>query len=36
MKIIDQYVVQEWYAGANDLASSLKSIGLQSDSFAKL
>lgn len=31
MKIIDQYDVQEWYAGATDLASSLKSIGLQSD-----
>ncbi len=31
MKIITQYDVQDWYAAANDLASSLKSIGLQSD-----
>ena len=31
MKIITQYDVQDWYAAANDLASSLKTIGLQSD-----
>lgn len=31
MKIITQYDVQDWYVAANDLASSLKSIGLRSD-----
>ena len=31
MEIITQYDVQDWYAAGNDLASSLKSIGLQSD-----
>lgn len=31
MKIITQHEVQDWYAGANDLASSLKSIGMQSE-----
>ena len=31
MRIITQYDVQDWYISGNDLASSLKSIGLQSD-----
>ena len=31
MKIVTQVDVQDWYAAADDLASSLKSIGLQSD-----
>ena len=31
MKIIDPYDVQDWYASADDLASSLKSICFQSD-----
>ncbi len=31
MKIITQYDVQDWYAADNDLSSSMKSIGLQSE-----
>ena len=31
MKIITEFDVQDWYTAGNDLASSLKSIGLQSD-----
>ncbi len=31
MKIITEFDVQDWYTAGNDLAASLKSIGLQSD-----
>ncbi len=31
MKIITEYDVQDWYTAGNDLAASLKSIGLQTD-----
>ena len=31
MKIVSEFDVQDWYADANDLASSLKSIGLESN-----
>ena len=31
MKIITKHDVPDWYAGPNDLASSLKSIGMQSE-----
>lgn len=34
MKIITNHDVQDWYAAANDLASSFKSIGIQSDELA--
>jgi len=34
MKIITEFDVQDWYTAGNDLAASLKSIGLQSDDLA--